>query len=143
MTKIYTAGKMSGLTFDQQMNWRNKVEVELRQRTDKPLTFLHPPMFYNYEHNHHHTEAEVKRWELNQLRTCDIVVVDLNGIESTIGTHYELSFVDAMNMFGNKHIYAIGIGSVRGTHPWIALSMHRVEPTIEDACDYIVKYLLL
>ena len=141
--KIYTAGKMSGLTFSQQMKWRREVECQLRMFSDKPLKFLHPPLYYNYETKLHKTEAEIKTWELNQIRDCDIVVVNLNEINSTVGTHFELGFIDAMNMFGNKHIYVVGIGDNKNLHPWIELSMLRIEPTIKEACSFICNYLLI
>lgn len=141
--KIYTAGKMSGISFGQQMDWRNKVERELLKLTDEPVKFIHPPLYFNYECDLHKTEAEIKTWELNQIRDCDIVVANLNGIDSTIGTHFELGFVDAVNTFGNKHIYVVGIGDGKNLHPWIELSMLRIEPTIEAACSYISEYLLI
>ena len=142
-TKIYTAGKMSGITFEDQMKWRKEFEHCLREHTDKQLSFLHPPLYYNYESINHKTEAEIKEWELNQLRDCNIVIVNLRDVNTTVGTHFELGFINAVNMFGNKHIYVIGIGDETNIHPWIELSMFRQEPNIESACDYITEYLLL
>ena len=143
MIKIYTAGKMNGLSYEQQLSWRMRFQTELENRSDQLITFIHPPLFYNYGATRHKTEREVMEWELNQIRTCDIVVVNLNEVNSTTGTHMELGFINAMNMIGNKHIYVVGIGSTRNVHPWIECSMLRVEPTIESACDYIAEYLLM
>lgn len=141
--KIYTAGKMSGIPFDDQMKWRKEFEGCLRNHTDKALTFIHPPLYYNYDHLNHKTEAEIKEWELNQLRECDIVIVNLKDVNTTVGTHFELGFINALNILGNKHVYVIGIGNENNIHPWIELSMFREEPNIESACEYITEYLLI
>ena len=142
--KIYTAGKMSGLTFEEQMQWRSVFEYKLKKISDEVLVFLHPPLYYNYESPPlHKSEAEIKEWELNKIRECDIVVVNLDGINDSIGTHIELGLINAMNMFGNKHIYVIGIGDATDKHPWIQSSLLRVEPDIDAACNYINDYLLV
>lgn len=140
--KIYTAGKMSGLSFEEQMQWRAELEYKLRKITDEPVTFIHPPSYYNYENKFHNTESEIKEWELNKIRECDIVVVNLDGIADSIGTHIELGFINGVNMLGGKHIYVVGIGKAENLHPWIELSMLRVEPDIDSACWYINDYLL-
>lgn len=141
--KIYTAGKMSGLTLEQQMQWRTELEYKLRKFSEVKIEFIHPPLFYNYEKTYHKSEAEIKEWELNKIRECDIVVVNLDGIGSSVGTHFELGFINAMNMFGNKHIYVIGIGDTENLYSWIELSTLRIEPDVDSACQYINDYLLV
>ena len=140
--KIYTAGKMSGTSFEEQMKWRNELQYQLQKFADTPITFIHPPLYYNYDEINHKTEAEIKEYELSKIRECDIVVVNLADINTTVGTHFELGFINALNMFGNKHVYVIGIGDMDNVHPWIELSIFRHEPDIESACDYIINYLL-
>lgn len=142
--KIYTAGKMFGLSFEEQMGWRKNIEQLIRQRTDVPLRFVHPPLYFRYDKREHKSEREVKQWELSQVRDSDIVIVNLNGVNDSTGTHYELSMADAVNSFGNKHIYIIGIGkSDTQVHPWIELSLLRSEEEYEKAADYIADYLLV
>lgn len=141
--KIYTAGKMSGLSFAEQTDWRSAFEKALLSKASRPVTVVIPPMYYNYLSQNHNSEAEVKEWDLNQIRDSDIVVVNLQGIESSIGTHFELGFINAINSFGEKHIFVVGIGNSENVHPWIGLSMFRCEPDIESAADYIANYLLV
>lgn len=141
--KIYTAGKMSGTSLDKQMSWRYELEHKLKNYADgKQIKFIHPPLFYNYETDNHRTEREIKEWELNHLADCDIVVVNLEGIESSIGTHMELGFVDAINSNCAKHIYVVGIGDESALHPWLKLSLFRCAEDINDACQFILEYLL-
>lgn len=142
--RIYTAGKMYGLSFDEQMNWRKQIENKIRVLSDVSLQFIHPPLFYKYDEKNHQTEREVKEWELNQIRNSDIVIVSLDGVNDSIGTHFELSTADAVNSFGNKFIYIIGIGkSKEPLHPWIEASLFRKEENYADAAEYITNYLLI
>lgn len=144
MKKIYTCGKMSGISFQEQMEWRSNVEHEVRIRTyyDFDVKFIHPPMFYNYEENNHQSEREILEWEMAQLHDCDIVVVNLDGIEDTTGSHMELGAVQGINMFGDKHIFVIGLGKDENLHPWIRESCIRIEEDPDKVADYICNYLL-
>lgn len=131
---------MGGLSYAEQMKWRNHFETVLRARCDKSLTFVHPPMFYQY--GDETNEREARMWEINQLKDSDIVVVDLTTIADSIGTHIELGIIEAMNEFGYKHIHLIGVGEPNISHPWIQIGLFRQENTLEDAADYISTYLL-
>ena len=139
--KIFTACKMGGLSYDEQMKWRKDFETILRSRCNKSLIFVHPPMFYQY--GDETNEREAREWEINQLKDSDIVVVNLTTIADSIGTHIELGIIKAMNEFGYKHIHLIGVGEPNVSHPWIQMGMLRQESTLEDAADYISTYLLL
>lgn len=148
--KIYTAGKMAGLSLDEQMSWRLEFErclkdmLKYRGIPHNHVRIVHPPVYYTYGRNYHKTEREVKNWDLNQVRASDIVVVKLDDVSSSIGTHYELATVDAINSFGNKHIFVIGVGDSNvELHPWIEDTLHRREESFEDASQYIVDYLLV
>ena len=143
--KIYTCGKMSGISFDEQMRWRKTIEKFVKEKYDgnDRVKFIHPPLYFNYEHMHHKTEKEILDWEMKQLYDCDIVVVDFNGIESTTGSHMELGAVQGINRFGDKYIYVIGIGKEENLHPWIKETCMRIEDNYSDAAQYIVEYLLI
>lgn len=144
MIKIYTAGKMYGLTYKQQMEWREKLERLVWDKTNETIKFIHSPMYYSYLSPTHKSEREVMDWDLEHLRECDIMAVNLEGITTSIGTHFELATVNALNQSGNKHIYTIGFNkSDQNLHPWIELSLHRCEDTIEEAADYIAQYLII
>lgn len=141
--KIYTAGKMGGLTYEQQMGWRKHIEELIKAHSDANIVFVHPPEFYQYGENLHKSEKEAMDWDLSQIKDSDIVVVDLSTIADSIGTHIELGVVNAMNQFGYKHIHVVGVGTPNTDHPWLSLSLLRQEDDLEDAADYIVDYLLL
>lgn len=141
--KIYTAGKMSGLTYEDQMAWRNRLEDAIRNRTNADVCFIHPPLFYSYEVKLHKSEREIFEWELSQIKSCDIVVFDLSTIHDSIGTLMELSFAKAANDSGYKNINIVGFGKLNTNHPWIPLCLLRQEESIENLADYISAYLLI
>ena len=140
---IYTAGKMGGLSYDEQMEWRYHLQQTIEGLTDRPVTFIHPPKFYQYNSDDYKSEKEVMDWDINHAIESDIVVVYLPNIENSIGTHMELGAIYAANQRSSKHIYVIGVGKAKCNHPWIDLCLHRQEDNIEDAADYITKYLLV
>lgn len=141
--KIFTAGKMGGLDYEQQMSWRTEVENLITSASDKPITFVHPPMYYQYKENDSDNDIESKIWETNQLKDSDIVVVDLSTIADSIGTHMELGIIEAINSTSNKFIYVVGIGKPNINHPWISQCVFHREDTIKEAADYIVSHLLI
>lgn len=146
--KIYTAGKMGGLDLPQQMDWRFDLESAVRREAAAnasmyALAFVHPPLFYRYDVHWHQTEREAMQWDLAQIRDSDIVVVNLDNIADSIGTHMELGFIEAMNQFGAHHIHVIGIGTSNIDHPWIGEMMFRHAQTVNEAAEYIAEYLLL
>lgn len=137
--KIYTAGKMGGLDYKSQMEWRLRLEDRIKFLSDKKVIFIHPPKFYDYDYPN---QEEAKRWEINQLLTSDIVVINLDNISSSIGTIMELAMVYALNNYGGKHISIIGIGNPNTDHPWILSSIDNTFENSDFAADYINEYLL-
>lgn len=143
--KIYTCGKMSGTTFEKQMKWRKNLEELVNEKyggNDK-IKFIHPPLFFNYEHMQHKTEREILDWEMKQLHDCDVVVIDFDGIDSTIGSHMEIGAVQGINRFGDKYIYVVGVGEEKKLHPWIKESCMRIENNLDDLAQYIAEYLVI
>lgn len=134
---------MNGIPYEEQMEWRKSVESELVRCGGRDnFEFIHPPRFYNYEQKQHQSEREILEWEMAQVHDSDIVVVNLNQIDTTIGSHMELGAVQAINMFGDKHIFVIGIGKAENLHPWIKEVCMRIEENESDAALYIKDYLL-
>lgn len=138
--KIYTAGKMTGLSYDEQMGWRRKVRRAFKNRN---VTVVEPPLYYQPEGHLHHKEREAMLWDLWQIRTSDIVIVDLSNIGMSIGTHMELGYAECMNQTGDHPIYIIGFGEPDVNHPWIDEVCFRRENTLEAALEYIAEYLLV
>lgn len=141
--KIFTSGKMGGLTFSQQMKWRINLENEVKEHLKKlnnppKVVFIHPPEFFDYEFPN---QDIAKEWEINQLMDSDIAVFNLSNINDSIGTHIELGIVYAVNKLSNKHITTIGIGKPDTDHPWIKTFC--CLDNEKEAAEFIYKYLLI
>ena len=136
---------MGGIPFEKQMDWRTKIEVsvKLEYDGDNRIKFIHPPLFFNYENHNHKTEKEIFEWEMKQLHDSDIVIVNFDGIDSTIGSHMELGAVQGINRFGDRYIYVVGLGEENDLHPWIKESCIRIEKSYSDLARYIIDYLLV
>ena len=140
--KIYTAGKMSGLSYDEQMGWRLELERLVRTISNNVI-FVHPPHYYRYGDGINQSEREAMVWDLAQIQDSDIVVVNLNNIGSSIGTQMELGFIEAVNQLSTKHIHLIGVGKPDIEHPWLSEVLLRRDDTLEQAAAYISAYLLI
>lgn len=138
--KIYTIGAMKNKTLEDTMHWREELISALKFHDERTPKVITPPIYYNYTHHYQKSEKEIKDWELAQLKKCDVAVVNLDDVNNSVGSHYELATVDAFNKSGG-HIFVIGIGDPTDVHPWIVDSCFRIEPTIEDAALYIMNYL--
>lgn len=138
--KIFTSGKMGGLSYLEQMEWRRNLEKEILLKTDKKVTFIHPPLFFDYGFPDQRT---AKEWEINQILDSDIVVCDLSNIKDSIGTHIEIGIIEAINRLPGKHIYTVGFGKPDSDHPWIKSSMFYRVTDIKETADFIATYLLI
>lgn len=139
--KIYTAGKMGGLSFQDQMKWRREFEIELKNRLSYKgirAIFIHPPEYYQPDDSKGLLyEKEAMEWDVRQLKDSDIVVVSLDGIETSIGTVMEVAFAKE----NGKTI--VVIGSPSGTHPWIRVSATHFSPHVAEAADYISDFCMI
>ena len=99
--KIYTCGKMSGISLEKQMGWRCYIESLIKEKYDgyDKIKFIHPPLYYNYEHASHHTDREILDWEMMQLHDCDIVIVDLTEYSSEVAKHGHMPHINLRNDF--------------------------------------------
>ena len=138
--KIYTIGAIKDVSLDEAMAWRDELSLWFETHSDKKMKLIHPPLFYNYERKNHKTEKEIKDWELTQLKKCSVAVVNLDKINDSVGSHYELATADMINRMGGD-IFIIGFGNTENVHPWILDSMFRIEESIADIGYYILDYL--
>lgn len=148
--KIYTCGKMNGLTLSQQMIWRKDIEYYIRSGYEdihgrnSNITVINPPDYFNYDDASHKTEKEIFEWELGQVCSSDVVIVNLDGISDSIGSHMEIGAVLGACISSGRNIKIVAIGEIpQNIHPWIELSWFRHEKDLKDAAKYIVDYLLV
>ena len=141
--KIYLAGKMSGLSFNEMNEWRNEAVSKLYNEADycgKSIKVVNPVTYYNFEEKRHQTEIEVKEFDLTHVITSDIIIVNLVGLSDSIGTIIELH--DAyyhhkipVIAFGEKNLYD-------NLHPWVQNEITRVESSLDNAIEYIKEFYM-
>ena len=135
--KIYTAGAMKNIVFEEQIKWRSKVrDAILYGGYDyecKPY-FFSPPEYYPIDEPVHKSEREAMEFDLNALRNSNLVVVNFNDPKS-IGTAMELMLAKERN------IPVIGYGVNGQTiHPWLLECCTRVCDSLKETVEHIVDF---
>lgn len=142
--KIYLAGKMSGLSFEEMNTWRKKLKEKLllvAEISGYQLRVINPVDFYNFEEKIYQSELEVEEYDLAHVISSDVIIVNLNGLSSSDGTKIELHDAKYHNRipviaFGDKELY-------EELHPWIKVNITRVENTVEDVVKYIQEFYMI
>ena len=142
--KIYEAGKMSGLTYEQMTIWRDELKSRLENIAkwrDVEIDVINPVIFYNFDEKRHQSEIEVEDFDLAHVKSSDVIIVNLDGLESSIGTIIELHDAHYNNKipviaFGDKKLY-------NKLHPWIKNAITRVEKDIDDVVEYMGDFYIL
>ena len=142
--KIYEAGKMSGLSFDEMNNWRQDLKLQLQLAAEisgHKIQVINPVDYYNFEEKKYQSEKEVMEYDLAHVITSDIIVVNLNGLSTSDGTKIELHDARYHNRipviaFGDRKLY-------ENSHPWIKENITRVEEKIEDVVRYIQEFYMI
>lgn len=134
--KIYEAGKMTGISFEESDCWRKEVKDYFYEHEYfQNVIVINPNDYYNFNEILHKTEKEIIRFDLNKVRTSNLILVNLDG--DSIGTSMELMTAHDL------HIPIIGF-SIDSTsiHPWIEYVCDRICDSMEEAIEYIEKYYL-
>ena len=136
MFKIYLAGAMSGLSKEQRNNWRISVKRAIFNYNSK-IQAINPCEYYDMDMDKDsYTEKEVKKFDLYQVRTSNIIIVNITHPNS-IGTAMELQVASDLNI----PIIAFGTPSVP-VHPWILETIDKFCADIEDIINYVTQYYL-
>ena len=137
--KIYLSGGMSGLTMDEQMKWRKRIKDALAYgdyNSNKKTTFFNPPEYYNFEEINHKSEREVFEFDLNNLRSSNLVIVNFNAPNS-IGTAMELMLAKEL------HIPVIGLNKDGvELHPWLVECCTRICDNMKELVSHVADFYL-
>lgn len=144
MIKVYLAGKMGGLSLVEMGQWRIEAKRKLREAADyigTKIRVINPITYYNFEEKRHQNELEVQNFDLNHVITSDVLIVNLEGLSSSIGTIIEIHDASYHHKipviaFGDKSLYD-------ELHPWIQNSITRVEENIDDVVAYVSDFYLI
>lgn len=142
--KIYLAGKMSGLTFDEMNEWRRELKRKLLAASEYAgynVTVVNPVDYYGIENIKHQSDKEVEDYDLAHVISSDIVIVNVKGLDSSDGTKIEIHDANYHNRIpvialdeDNKYWYL---------HPWIKRDITRVEQNVESLVQYIKDFYMI
>ena len=143
MLKIYLAGKMSGLTYEVMNAWRigeNICLLDMAGYYSEKINVINPVLYYNFEEKRHQSEIEVEEYDLAHVVSSDIIIVNLEGLQDSIGTIIELHDAHYHHKipviaFGDKKLYD-------DLHPWVKNDITRVEDNINDVVAYIRDFYM-
>ena len=142
--KIYEAGKMGGLTFSEMNSWRVELKNKLlnaAENADHKLLVINPVDFYNLENKRFQSEEEVEDYDLAHVITSDIIIVNLDGLNTSDGSKIELHDGNFHNKipviaFGDAELY-------NNLHPWIKRDITRFKNGIMITSINSPKFYLL
>lgn len=137
---IYVSGRMSGIPHEEVIKKRKEVVDSLKELIRIRCVgweVVNPAFFYNYQDDAHKSEKEIMQFELNLVRNSNLVVVDIEDVNKSIG-----SCIEVYEAYKNN-IPVIAYGSSeswKNVHPWIKECVSRWEEKLLDACVYINDY---
>lgn len=137
--KIFTSGKMTGLSYEETTGWRKRFKEAIDKAIGDEVSVIDPTVFFDVVDGC----GIAMKWEINQIISSDIVVVNLNQISSSIGTLMELGIVEGYNKCNGRKIWVLGIGDSDTKHPWIESVLDMRFDSIDGAVMFIRDFLMV
>lgn len=135
---IYLAGACKNLD-DEGAEWRERATKMLEQAAEwqeVKLKVINPLDYFSYAEHKHKSHKQVKSFYMNKIRSCTLVLVNLNDSDGSVGTGQELQFAVC------NHIPVIGFGK-DNVYPWLAeVDCEVAFETLTEAVDYIRDYYM-
>lgn len=134
---------MGGLTYEEMNAWRIEANICLLDMAgyySEKINVINPVLYYNFEEKRHQSEIEVEEYDLAHVVSSDIIIVNLEGLQDSIGTIIELHDAHYHHKipviaFGDKKLYD-------DLHPWVKNDITRVEDNIDDVVAYIQDFYM-
>lgn len=134
--KIYLAGACKHLE-DEGRQWRRDITAMLKQVGDwcnREVVVIDPTQYFSYSAPKHKSQKQIKEFYLNKIAKCDLVIVNLNDSDMSVGTGQETQAARMM------HIPIIGFGT-KNIYPWIKEVDCEVSfDSMHEAVDYVRDY---
>jgi len=139
---IYLAGKMGGLSDSEMKQWRNLLKSELEKYSDMAnykTNVVSPCDYFNFNEQRYQSEQEIMKFDLSLVKNSDIVIVNTNGLSSSIG-----SIIEVYEAWKND-IPVIAYdenGDYKTIHPWLKCCITRADSCVIDICEYIKDFYM-
>ena len=136
---IYLAGKMGGLSDSEMKQWRNLLKSELEKYSDMAnykTNVVSPCDYFNFNEQRYQSEQEIMKFDLSLVKNSDIVIVNTNGLSSSIG-----SIIDYSHLLPYMRLYDEN-GDYKTIHPWLKCCITRADSCVIDICEYIKDFYM-
>jgi len=140
--RVYLAGGVTGLSFQEQSVWRIKMmgdlfaELRCNDGVSRHVTVVDPVEFYDFEEKNYDTEKEILLFDLNKVRKSDLIIVNFNN-PASLGTMSEVAIA------WEHRIPILGLNEDNSElHQWQIEMTSKMFDNTEDLTQYAVKYYL-
>lgn len=141
--QIYLAGGMGKFgkdNFDEGNQWRLicKKELEENAFSDYIVNVVNPNDYFNFieEPRRYKTEREIMEFDLNKVRTSDLIIINFNDMYS-LGSMAELAIAY------ERRIPVVGLDiDNQKLHPWEVEMCSRIFNDIDEMLDYVKDFYL-
>lgn len=133
---------MSGLSLKEMNTWRIELKDELdsvASTSNTKAIIVNPCNYFNFEEKKHQTELEVMNFDLAKVKNCDLLIVNMDGLNTSIGTCIECYEAYKQGIpvlaFGSEKLY-------NELHPWIQNCITRHDKDYHKTIEYIRDFYL-
>lgn len=137
--KVYLAGACRDVD-DEGAGWREEATKKLNKVAEwvnAQIVVINPVKYFTYANNSGNSSKQIKAYYMSRLRDCDLILVNLKGTATSVGTGQECQFAV------DNHIPIIGFND-DNSYPWIAeVDADVVFSNLNLAIDYIRDYYLV
>lgn len=142
--KIYLAGKCKNMTLEESDSWRKKAKKCLEEalwtkyniRYD--VRVINPNDYYSYFSNNFENSRQIKLFDMSQVETSDLVIVNITDTNESVGTGQETDRAFSHN------IPVIGFGDKSNAYPWIVENDCQVIfNTLDECLEFVAKFYLI
>lgn len=134
---VYLAGACRGM-HDGGNEWRLKAEnifKNISEIKDVTIKVINPTRYFDRDGGNAITNKQVKQFYLSRIRKCDLVLVNLEHTNTSIGTAQELQFAV------DNHIPIIGFNNY-DSYEWLPEDCDVIFTGINEAIAYINDFYL-
>ena len=135
--KVYEAGGMSNLTYEEQNVWRIKIKKELENCDSQyKVQVCNPVSYYNFIEKEHKSEREVMEFDLDRVRESKLIIANFNAPNS-LGTMAEIAiaYEHRIPVIGlNENEYLL--------YPWQVEMCRRIFNNIDELLDHVKRFYL-
>ena len=139
---VYESGAMSNLTFEEMNRWRvyfKSAITQIAENTGAKIRVINPVDYYNFLNPRHQSELEIMNYDLACVKKSDLVVVNLEGLNTSIG-----SIIECYEAY-KREIPVLAFGSsedYENLHPWIKCCITRHDKNYRECINYIKDFYM-